>query len=92
MESRFLYGDTDSLFISGLDKSGVNIVKEAKQKFADKTTRKIILETFQDYLGTGELIIDLSTRWNFCITTSNDNSCFVFAISLSLVATKFFRF
>jgi hypothetical protein len=31
------------LFISGLDKSGVNILKEAK-KFAAKTTRQIILE------------------------------------------------
>ncbi|HZA06869.1 MAG TPA: hypothetical protein VE619_04115 [Nitrososphaeraceae archaeon] len=43
--AEILYGDTDSLFISGLGKSGVNIVKEAKEKFAAKATRQIILET-----------------------------------------------
>lgn len=44
MEPRFRT-DTDNLFLSGLDKSGVNIVKEAKEKFAAKAIRQIILET-----------------------------------------------
>ena len=43
--AKVLYGDIDSLFISGLDKSGVNIVKEAKENLPTKATRQIILET-----------------------------------------------
>jgi DNA polymerase elongation subunit (family B) len=34
--AKILYGDTDSLFISGLEKTGIDIVKEAKERFGLK--------------------------------------------------------
>jgi hypothetical protein len=72
-----LYRGTDNLFISGLDKSGVNIVKKAKEKFAAKAT-------FQDYLGTAELIVDLVARWNLQYNMQQDNDIDKAIVDLNL--------